>query len=208
MDTSAHAPHDLYAHPSPSTPSMSTSSPTPSIRLATAAQAAYVAPQPSIRLLYSFLTARDLFTCILPAVVASIAAGGVAPFMTIVLGQAFNVFATFPSTTTPTDQDRHDLLHGVGFASLELLLLALGSFALTATMSTLWIMTGERNVMRLRKRVYEAVTSREMEWFDAKLGGDDDVKDKEGSEDRLGPAGLMAKFAKCVHSCHSCAHRR
>lgn len=194
MDTSAPAPHDLYANASPSTPSMSTSSPAPSIQLASSVQNAYVTPQPSIRLLYSFLTTRDLLVCIIPAALASIAAGGVAPFMTIVLGQAFNVFATFPSTTTPTDKDRNDLMHGVGLASLELLLLALGSFALTATMSSLWICTGERNAMRLRKQVYEAVTSRDMEWFDAKLGGDADVK--EGTEERLGPAGLMAKFAK------------
>jgi ATP-binding cassette subfamily B (MDR/TAP) protein 1 len=115
--------------------------------------------------------------------------------MTIVLGQAFGVFAKFPSTA-PTAHDKSVLLHGVGIASLELLLLALGSFALTATMSALWICTGERNVMRLRKQVYHAVTSRDMEWFDTKMGGDDDSQTADGSEERLGPGGLMAKFAK------------
>ncbi|EJD51851.1 P-loop containing nucleoside triphosphate hydrolase protein [Auricularia subglabra TFB-10046 SS5] len=191
VDTTTHDPHALY---SPSTPSMTSSSPAPPTPLPTLP---YAPPQPSIRLLYSFLTRRDLLACIFPAVVASVAAGGVAPFMTVVIGQAFQVFSQFPSASEASEQDKRDLLHGVGVASLELLLLAVGSFALTATMSALWIWSGERNVMRIRKRVYEAVTTREMVWFDTKLGGDDpDAAIDAPSEEHLGPAGLMAKFAK------------
>jgi len=200
METSVHT----YSHtpfptegalqsPTASTMSAATITPTPSTRLPTP-QAAYKPPQPSIRLLYSFLTIRDFFLCILPAIAFSVAAGGVAPFMTIVLGQAFNVFADYPRDTPPTAQDKHDLLKGIGIASINLLALAIGSFALTMGMSAIWISAGERNAMRLRKRVYEAVASREMTWFDAKLGGDaDDSKD---GEEKLGPGGLMAKFAK------------
>ncbi|KAH7106808.1 P-loop containing nucleoside triphosphate hydrolase protein [Auriculariales sp. MPI-PUGE-AT-0066] len=185
METSSHA---RDGRQSPSVTSISTN-PTPSPRPASAHNS-YTPPQPSIRLLYSFLSGRDVLLCILPAIAFSIAAGGVAPFMTVILGQAFNVFATYPREAQTSD-DKHTLLKGVGAASLNLLALAIGSFALTTGMSAIWISAGERNVMRLRKRVYEAVSSREMQWFDAKLGGDDD-----NGEEKLGPGGLMAKFAK------------
>jgi len=49
--------------------------------------------------------------------------------------------------------------------------------------------------MRLRKKVYEAVTTREMEWFDRKMGAEDSVITTEGNGP-VGAGGLMAKFAK------------
>ena len=57
-----------------------------------------------------------------------------------------------------------------GIAALELLGLAFGSFALGSLTSSLWIWTGEMNVVALRKRVYRAVTQKDMVWFDTKMG--------------------------------------
>ena len=70
-----------------------------------------------------------------------------------------------------------------------------GAFALSSITSTLWKSTGEQNVMRLRTKVYDVVTSRDMEWFDTKMGGEDAIVTIEG-DGPVGAGGLMAKFAR------------
>lgn len=153
------------------------------------------APQPSIRLLFSLVPRRDFYLIVLPAILTSICAGGVAPFMTYVIGVSFDAFAQFPTTPNPPDSAKAALLHGVGLAAIELVGLAAGALALSSITSSLWIWTGERNLMATRKAVYNAVTRKDMEWFDMKMGADDSVQAVEG-DGPLGAGGLMAKFAR------------
>ncbi|KAF8172694.1 P-loop containing nucleoside triphosphate hydrolase protein [Pholiota molesta] len=127
-------------------------------------------PTPSIRLLFSLLPRRHALLLLTPAIITSVIAGGIAPFMTLVVGQAA-------------------LLSGVGRAALMLVGLAVGSFALGSTTSALWIWVGETNVLAVRKRVYEEVTGKEMAWFDLKMGAGE-------SEEGVGAGGLMAKFSR------------
>lgn len=148
-------------------------------------------PTPSLRLLFTHCTRRDALTLLLPAILVSLAAGGVAPFMTYVIGQAFNAFASFPVTSTPDHAAQQALMHDMGIVALELVGLAGGALALSGVMSSLWLWVGERIVMRVRHRVFTAITSREMEWFDL-LG---EVKSDEESES-VGAGGLMAKFTR------------
>ena len=155
-------------------------------------QGEYSPPRPSIRLLYSFCTKRDILILLLPAVGTSILAGAMAPFMTQVIGQAFDAFAQFPLTPNPPEQAKQDLLRNVGFASLELIGLAVGQLAFSSLMSSLWIWMGERNVMRIRKRVYYTITAKSMTWFDLKLGGDI----RSTLDEKVGAGGLMAKFTR------------
>lgn len=157
-------------------------------------QPAACPPQPSIKLLFSLVSQRDAFTLLVPAIATSVIAGGVAPFMTHVIGQVFDAFARFPLSGA-TSADKSALRHDVGLAAVELIALAAGAIALGSITSALWIATGERNVMRLRRKVYQAVTAREMEWFDTKMGGDDAIVSKEG-DGPVGAGGLMAKFTK------------
>lgn len=158
----------------------------------------YSPPKPSFRLLFTFCTPRDKILLIVPAVCASLAAGGVAPFMTQVIGTNFNAFSRFAASTDTSESAKHDLLKTVGLVGLELVALAAGSLALSSVMSSLWIFVGERNAMRLRKHVYEAVSTRELEWFDTTMGSETGLSDnaKEGGESGVG--GMMAKFAKYV----------
>ena len=156
------------------------------------------APTPSIRLLFSLVSTRQRFLLLLPAISSSIIAGGIAPFMTYVIGQAFTAFAQFPRDGHPPQSAKDELLHGVGIAALELVGLAVGSLALSSTTSSLWIWTGEHNVMALRKLVYGAVTQKDMVWFDTKMGAEGTVQATEGDEGPLGAGGLMAKFTRCV----------
>jgi ATP-binding cassette subfamily B (MDR/TAP) protein 1 len=118
--------------------------------------------------------------------------------MTYVVGQAFNAFAQFPLTPNPPQSAKSILLHNVGIAALELLGLAFGSFALGSLTSSLWIWTTEMNVMSLRKRVYRAVTQKDMVWFDTKMGAEGTVQSADGEQGPLGAGGLMLKFTKLV----------
>jgi ATP-binding cassette subfamily B (MDR/TAP) protein 1 len=129
---------------------------------------------------------------------SSIIAGGIAPFMTYVIGQAFDAFAKYPLTPNPPKADKDALLSGVGFASLELVALAVGALTLSSITSSLWIWLGERNVREVRKLVYEAVVGKEMVWFDMRMGSEGNVQSADGEEGDgpLGAGGLMAKFAR------------
>ncbi|KAH9927902.1 P-loop containing nucleoside triphosphate hydrolase protein [Epithele typhae] len=152
-------------------------------------------PQPSISLLFSLITRRDFFYLVLPAILTSLIAGGIAPFMTYVIGQSFDTFAAFPTTPNPSEDAKHALLHGVGIAALELVGLAVGALALSSLTSSLWIWTGERNLVAVRKRIYTAVTRKDMVWFDMKMGSEDSVQAVEG-DGPIGAGGLMANFAR------------
>ncbi len=78
-------------------------------------------PQPSIRLLFSLIPRRDFFSLVLPAISTSVIAGGIAPFMTLVVGQTFDAFANFPiSESSSTPEQRAQLKHDVGLAAVEL----------------------------------------------------------------------------------------
>lgn len=149
------------------------------------------APTPSIRLLFSFLSRRHVPLLLLPAILSSLIAGGIAPFMTFVVGQAFNSFAEFP-LSNPTQADKDALLRGVGLAAVELVGLAVGSMALGSITSALWIWVGEINVAAVRRHVYARVAKKEIVWFDLNLGSGD------ASGDVVGAGGLMAKFSKSV----------
>ncbi|KAF8626632.1 hypothetical protein AX15_004779 [Amanita polypyramis BW_CC] len=154
--------------------------------------------KPSIRLLFSLLPRRHFLYLLLPALLASVIAGGVAPFMTYVVGQAFDVFAQFPLAPHPPKEAKEKLLHGVGLAALELMGLAVGSLALSSLTSYLWILIGETNAMVIRKRVYVAVTQKEISWFDTKMGAENTVLSVDGGEQNgpIGAGGFMAKFVR------------
>ncbi|PFH48426.1 hypothetical protein AMATHDRAFT_65547 [Amanita thiersii Skay4041] len=154
--------------------------------------------KPSVRLLFSLLSQRHLVFLLLPAVLASVVAGGVAPFMTYVIGKAFDAFSQFPTTPNPPQEAKNKLLKGVGLAAIQLVALAVGSLALSSLTSTLWIWIGEINAMAVRKSVYTAVTQKDMSWFDTKMGAENAVLSSDGNEQSgpIGAGGLMAKFAR------------
>lgn len=52
--------------------------------------------------------------------------------------------------------------------------------------------------MALRKRVYEGVVRKDMEWFDTKMGSEGSVQSADGESGSIGAGGLMAKFARYV----------
>ncbi|KAJ7594062.1 P-loop containing nucleoside triphosphate hydrolase protein [Mycena floridula] len=151
---------------------------------------------PSIRLLFSLISFRQRLFLLTPAIIFSAIAGGIAPFMTYVIGQVFDAFAHFPLSSNPPQSAKDQLLHDVGIAAIELVGLAIGSIALSSLTSSLWIWTGEHNAMALRKRVYEAVTQKDMTWFDTQLSEDKTVDASGNDQSPVGAGGLMAKFTR------------
>nr|GAT53256.1 predicted protein [Mycena chlorophos] len=150
----------------------------------------------SLRLLFSQISPRHRLLLLLPAFAASIVAGAIAPFMTLVIGEAFDAFADFPKTPNPPQSTKNALLHSMAIAAFELIGLAAGSVLLSSLMSSLWIWTGEQNVRAVRRRVYAAVTQKDMVWFDTKMGSEGTVQAADGEHGPLGAGGLMAKFAR------------
>lgn len=154
-------------------------------------------PQPSIPLLFSLISRRHFFILVLPALLTSMFAGAIAPFMTLVIGEVFDALSKFPTTPNPSQADKQQLLHDVGMTAVELIALAIGALALSSLTSCLWIWTGERNLLAVRKEVYANVTHKDMVWFDTKMGEENSVQTAEG-DGPVGAGGLMAKFARYV----------
>ncbi|KAF9472081.1 P-loop containing nucleoside triphosphate hydrolase protein [Pholiota conissans] len=145
---------------------------------------------PSTRLLFSFIPRKHVFTFLISAIIVSVVAGGVAPFMTFVVGEAFDAFSLFSLTPNPPQSAKDLLLRDVGIAALELIGLALGSFALSSFTSCLWIWVGEINTMNLRQTVYHAVSQKKLSWFD---NHSPVANETDGT---IGAGGLMAKFSR------------
>ncbi len=158
----------------------------------------YSPPTPSVKLLFSLISRRDLYLLLLPAFILSAIAGGVAPFMTLVLGDVFETFAIFCRIASPSPDDRARLKHDIAINALELVALAAAALSLSSLTSFLWITTGERNAMMIRQKVYASVSNRAMSWFDTKMGTEDGAQ--VGADGSMGAGGLMAKFARCVFS--------
>jgi ATP-binding cassette, subfamily B (MDR/TAP), member 1 len=151
-------------------------------------------PTPSIRLLFSCISWPHVILLLIPAIISSIVAGGIAPFTSQVIGQSFDAFTRFPLTPDPPQSAKNALLKSVGIAALELVALAMGALVLSSLTSCLWIWMGERNVREVRRRVYGSVMRKDMEWFDTKMGeGNAQTENDDGP---LGAGGLMAKFTR------------
>ncbi|KAJ7302356.1 P-loop containing nucleoside triphosphate hydrolase protein [Mycena albidolilacea] len=154
------------------------------------------APSPASRWpLFSLLSRQQRLFHLAPAILSSVFTGGIAPFMTIVIGHAFDAFSQFSTPLAPSEGDPKELLvHRVGIAALQLVGLALGSFSLSSLTSYLWILTGEHNVLELRKRVYASIAAKDMMWFDTRASDEQPSLDDE--QGPLGAGGLMAQFMR------------
>lgn len=154
--------------------------------------------QPTVRLLFSYLTMRDHLLLTTPAGVIAILSGLLTPYMTLVVGDSFDAFSKYPLVPgAATDAQDHQLLHDIQLASIKLAAMGFGFLVLHTIMSGLWIWIGEVNVRAIRKEVFDRVGSREMEWFDLGMGlGDGGEEIQEDKEEGVGAAGLMSKFTR------------
>lgn len=160
--------------------------------------------RPRFRRLFALHQGKDFFLHLLPATITAVAAALAQPYMSMVVGEAFQIFATYPldlSQATPAGNTA--LSQGVKSTSLKLTIAGLVAVLLNWVKGALWVRHGETVVAKLREKVYVGVHAKGMEWFDLGMGLDPDEVDKDGEKsDNIGAGGLMAKFTKSVKLSH------
>jgi ATP-binding cassette subfamily B (MDR/TAP) protein 1 len=161
-------------------------------------------PRPSMRLLFSLCTTRDFFFHILPCIIFSLGGGAIPPIMTLLVGDAFGAFSSYPADVSQaTSEQRSELMKSIGHSCLIFFIVGLAGWVVNTLMLTYWTRLGEVIANRLRAEVYRSVMARGMEWFDLGMGFKEDasgnLKVKEdGEEAGVGAGGLMAKFTRQV----------
>jgi ATP-binding cassette subfamily B (MDR/TAP) protein 1 len=150
---------------------------------------------PHFRRMLSLSSWQDICLLFIPGVLLAGATALVPPFMSIVIGDTFQVFSKFPiMTALATPEQRSALLEGVRYQTIRLS--AAGLFAIVANYikAVVWSWHGEVVAARLREQVYQGVQEKGMDWFDMGMG----MRGDEEGEEAVGAGGLMTKFSKCV----------
>ncbi|ETS62367.1 hypothetical protein PaG_03452 [Moesziomyces aphidis] len=156
--------------------------------------------KPSLRLLFSFLSRRDVVLLLLPAVASSIAVGMVPTAMSKVVGHAFDAFTSYgrdSATAAPhaaAEVNRHFINRILG-SVYALLGLAAAMLVISTLSVSAWICLGERAAARVRFAVFHSVIAKKMAWYDTGMGLTSDDQD-EGEQVEMSPAGLMTKVAR------------
>ncbi|ORY32221.1 P-loop containing nucleoside triphosphate hydrolase protein [Naematelia encephala] len=147
--------------------------------------------QPKFRHLFALSSRRDVIFVLLPAILLSAGGSLLQPYLSIVVGDAFQIFANYPLSGMATMEQRETLKNGIVSVCVKLTAAGAIGIALNYLRGAFWFCHGEKVVHNLRQTVYVQVQQKDMEWFDTGMGmrGDE-------ANDNVGVGGLMAKFAK------------
>jgi ATP-binding cassette subfamily B (MDR/TAP) protein 1 len=162
-------------------------------------------PRPSLFLLFSLTKRDDVFFHLLPCVILGVVSALVTPYMTMVVGDAFEIFATFPLDVSDLQPGQaNKFVAGISSCALKLTVAGLIGLGLNTVMVAWWVCLGEKITNDLRTRVYDGVMARPMAWFDLGMGMKAvETEDGEGTTatnaEAIGAGGLMGKFARYVH---------
>ena len=116
----------------------------------------------------------------------------VQPYMSLVVGEAFNAFVQYPLDNLATEVQRQSLKNGIQETTEKLAITGAAAVVLNYAKGALWARHGEHLTTRLRHAVYISVQGKSMEWFDLGMGMKSEAKDSES----IGAGGLMAKFTR------------
>ncbi|KAA1120133.1 hypothetical protein PGT21_037188 [Puccinia graminis f. sp. tritici] len=134
--------------------------------------------------------------------------------MTILVGQAFQLFADYTiaitgatDSATTINQAKDTLRQQIGEVAIKLVCLGCATFLLSLATHTLWAINGSKICEKIQTTVYDAVSQRELGWFENGMKTryqflDEESEDTEShpTDDRFvtsqSPAGLMARFAR------------
>lgn len=151
--------------------------------------------KPRFRRLFVFTTARDYILLMFPAVVLSILSALIQPYMSIVIGNAFAIFAAYPlNISLATDADRAALRSGVANTSIQLTVTGVLALLFNYMKGVMWTRYGETVADRLRSKVYHCVQGKPMEWYDMGMGMREEGQGEGKENDAVGAGGLMSKF--------------
>ena len=148
---------------------------------------------PTFKGLFALHTAGDWLFILLPAVALSIASSLVQPYMSRVIGEAFNAFVAYPlNEGSATPAQRAALISGIRNTTIRLAATGGAAVVLNYIKGVFWSRHGETVTNRLRHAVYNGVQGKSMEWFDLGMG----MKSEGEGEESVGAGGLMAKFTR------------
>lgn len=146
----------------------------------------------SIFLLSPSFSKRELLLLIIPATLVALVAAAIPPLMTTVIGDLYRVFATYQAIPVPSPSDTSRLMGGVIKATVKLCIMSGVALLLSGLMGSLWSWLGEKNLMYLRKCVYNILLSREMAWFETKSS------QSKPDEPSIGAGSLVTIFSSCT----------
>lgn len=156
--------------------------------------------KPRFRRLFVFTTTRDYISLLFPAVVLSILSALIQPYMSIVIGNAFAIFAAYPlNTSLATDADRAALRSGVANTSIQLTVAGVLALLFNYMKGVMWTRYGETVADRLRSKVYHGVQGKPMEWYDMGMGMREEEQGEGKENDAVGAGGLMSKFNRYIY---------
>ncbi|PWY99973.1 P-loop containing nucleoside triphosphate hydrolase protein [Testicularia cyperi] len=168
-----------------------------------------VEAKPSLRLLFAFLTRRDMVCLLLPSMVLSMAVGVVPAVMSKAIGHSFNAFTTYNPTALPSasiePSAKSTFLNQVLETVYVLLGLAVGTMLVSTVAVSAWICLGERLACRMRTAVFDEVMGKRMCWFDLGMGLS--TENTQEQQD-ISPAGLMAKVAREIDDARTAVGRQ
>ncbi|MBW0499642.1 hypothetical protein O181_039357 [Austropuccinia psidii MF-1] len=175
----------------------------------------------SIILIFSFTAKRDYLLLLLPATLGSVFSGLLPPYMTIMIGDAFQSFTDYtvstidPSNNLADVQKAKDLLrHQIGVVAIKLVCLGAATFFLSLLTHTLWAINGSKITQKLQIAIYDSVSQKELGWFEKGMKTQYSFQDKhpdqtissisetteksnvnQSSMTSQSPSGLMSRFS-------------
>ncbi|KAG9669419.1 putative ABC transporter, partial [Aureobasidium melanogenum] len=110
-----------------------------------------------------FFTTKSHLTCLLIGLAAALAAGGITPAQSYLLGKAFNAFTNSNSPSA--------VLSSVTNYTIYLVALGVGSWLVHFVFFSAWLAFGELQANSARERLFLGMLDKEIEWYDIRKNG-------------------------------------
>lgn len=110
-----------------------------------------------------FFTTKSHLTCMFVGLAAALAAGGIAPAQSYLLGKAFNAFTNSSSPSA--------VLKSVTNYTVYLAALGVGSWVVHFVFFSAWLAFGELQANSARERLFLGMLSKDIEWYDMRKTG-------------------------------------
>jgi ATP-binding cassette subfamily B (MDR/TAP) protein 1 len=110
-----------------------------------------------------FFTTKSHLTCLFIGLAAALAAGGITPAQSYLLGKAFEAFT---SSSSP-----NAVLKSVTNYTIYLAALGVGSWLVHFVFFSAWLAFGELQANSARERLFLGMLGKDIEWYDMRKNG-------------------------------------
>jgi ATP-binding cassette, subfamily B (MDR/TAP), member 1 len=131
-----------------------------------ASMESYKITKPSWTSLFNFTTYKHI-TVLIPAILFSLCSGATVTVNSYLLGKLFGYFTEFSAGQMSTD----DFKHTINKYNVYITILATGCWMFNFLAFFLWHSFGELQARGARVRIFGALLTRKVEWFDKRKDG-------------------------------------